>query len=223
MIPTESEKRLRGFELLGQLVQQMVKRPLAASMPKVQVVTIKRSLQRALYTTWDQLGNQPDSYHIRRLAVQGNGPDVAPLLANRVGYFQIATSPSYQFVFNDPDHFGSWLPNTGEVKSLGKIQLQAGANKIDPTQAKGAAWTIARVWDYYGTEVADGNITTLFHLIAESQDTGENSKSVLPVGNNGNNLHPWVTGNEWNQGQDEDKEKKGGQIPFHPSQPRTSR
>ncbi len=54
----------------------------------------------------------------------------------------------------------------------------------------GAPWTIARVWDYNGDQVADGNITvnttkTIFHLIALAGDAPENGLSVIPANNSG--------------------------------------
>ena len=179
---------LVGYEGRELNVAVVVKGNLTADLnsaeTNVEVVTINRSLQRAVYTNWKSMSQIPGAYHARRLVVTKDGSTSSATAID--GFIKYQQSITYSMDRPDPDHFGFWIPNTQEAGWIGQLTLHGDGLTNDVVS--GRPWTINTAWDYSGDQALGGNISvnsgnTIFHLVALQDGLGKETGVSVPITN----------------------------------------
>jgi len=101
----------------------------------VRVMTINRSLQAAVYSTWADFTDHPEAYHARRL-VQTASADRTGGTA-MVDPLFVDPPDQHTYGFSRKDGWQTWIPNTGELHWLGQILMQG-----EQTIKEGQAWSL---------------------------------------------------------------------------------
>jgi len=144
---------------------------------RVLVVTIHRGIQAAVYTDWASMSLHPEGYHARRL-LAGTAQSLSLPASDRF----VAVPSSHTLEFSRNDGWVNWIPNTGELHWLGRMNL-LGRQRIKD----GTPWTLpklggAKDWGYSDGDAALGNVyrnsqnnrvrVTLYALAGPKKETG---------------------------------------------------